>query len=60
MIFKPENFRTFDDETPGSLDIRTDDGSPLILIRGTCEAAWARTRLEKDQLQYQGFAAGPE
>lgn len=50
MVFQPENFRSFDDQTPSSLDIRTEDGSPLILIKGTGEVAWARTRLEKDQL----------
>jgi hypothetical protein len=50
LIFKPENFRTFDDGTPSSLDIRTEDGSPLILIKGTGEAVWAKTRVEKDQL----------
>jgi hypothetical protein len=50
MVFQPENFRSFDDQTPSSLDIRTENGSPLILIKGTGEVAWARTRLEKDQL----------
>lgn len=50
MVFQPENFRSFDAQTPSSLDIRTDDGSPLILIKDTGEVAWARTRLEKDQL----------
>ena len=51
MIFTPENFRTFDAKTPSpSIEIRTRDGSPMILIKSTGEAAYAGTRLEKDQL----------
>jgi len=51
MIFKPENFRMFDAKTPSpSIEIRTTDGSPIILIKSTGEAAYARTRAEKDQL----------
>lgn len=42
--------QTSESQTPSSLDIRAEDGSPLILIKGTGEVAWARTRLEKDQL----------
>lgn len=47
--FKPENFRSFDADTP-MFNIRTEDDSPLILIKSTGEAAFARTRLDKDQL----------
>ncbi len=49
MNFKPENFRTFDAETPSWVEIRTMK-SPLILIKGTGEAAYARTVGDKDLL----------
>lgn len=51
MIFKPENFRMFDANPPSpATEIRTSDGSPLILIKSTGEATYARTMAEKDQL----------
>jgi len=51
MIFKPENFRTFDAKTPSpSIEIREKGGSPLILIKGTGEVACARTMTDKDAL----------
>lgn len=51
MIFKPEDFRVFDEKTPSpSIEIRTRDGSPLILMKGTGEAAYADTRVQKDEL----------
>jgi hypothetical protein len=51
MILNPENFRTFDAKPPSSsIEIRTKGGSPLILIKGTGEVAYARTLAEKDAL----------
>ena len=51
MTFKPENFYVFNEKTPSpSIEIRTTDGSPLILIKSTGEAVWAGTQVEKDQL----------
>jgi hypothetical protein len=49
MNFKPENFRSFDDESRRDADfIRCAEHSPLILIKGDGRALYGRTRGEKD------------
>ena len=50
MNFSPENFRSFDAETPAWVNIRVDDKSPLILIKASGEAVYARSAKDKDAL----------
>jgi len=52
MKFNPKNFRTITGNTnPPS--IRTADESTLILVKGSGDAEYARTRTDKDRLVEQ-------
>lgn len=57
MEFKPLNFRSITRDKNPSSKIRIMDNSPLILVKKSGEALYARTRGEKDQL-IDRFEAG--
>lgn len=50
MTFNPKNFRRITDESKPSFKIRNADYTTLILIESSGDAAYARTRTDKDQL----------
>jgi len=49
MVYRPENFQRLPGAGPG-FKIRTDDSSPLILVKATGEAAYGRRRTDKDSI----------
>ena len=50
MFFKPQNFRKLDGESKPQFKIRNADYTTLILVKGSGEAMYGRTRGEKDDL----------
>ena len=50
MIFKPQNFRRIGGDSKPEFKIRTADQTTLILVKGSSEAMYGRTRSDKDHL----------
>ncbi len=53
MTFNPRNFRRINGDSRPSFKIRTADHTTLILVKGSGDAMYGRTRSDKDHIIQQ-------